>query len=461
MALIHRDSSGPPSRRRFLETAGAATLAALAAGDPRRVLAQEAERITPTADTLIVLWMGGGMAHTETFDPKRYTPFEPGLTPDRVLSTFPSIPTVVDGIRFSEGLEHLAKVMDRGTLIRSHVLPDLGNILHSRHQYHWHTGYVPPQTVACPHLGSWVARVRGPNNPAIPPFINIGQRLEGVGESEELKAFTTAGFLGSEYGPFNVPFPQEAAKAVRPPEGMTPGRFEDRNKFYKRLLEASPIGQQGSEYQRESFLRAMDNAHRLLSSPAAKAFDLSLEPSENVAKYVPAGFDPSKLNAVKLPLSVKAPTVTCCAVTPKIGPCVMFRWVKSMPVLAASDKLLPLTERPFVNESWVEVALLGNGYEKLLPLVGVVVAITFPVASTAIKEPAAVPSFGRKRSPGVPPTAAAPTTRLPPPKESCAYGEVVPMPTFPAPLTIRCVAEDEPMTNSGTPEPRAFGFMES
>src|SRR5207237_5892572 len=38
-----------------------------------------------------------------------------------------------------------------------------------------------------------------------------------------------------------------------------------------------------------------DNAHRLLSSPAAKAFDLTLEPRENVAKYLPPGVDPSKV----------------------------------------------------------------------------------------------------------------------------------------------------------------------
>jgi hypothetical protein len=44
--------------------------------------------------------------------------------------------------------------------------------------------------------------------------------------------------------------------------------------FYRRLLDASPIGQDGSGYQKDSLLRAMDNAHRLLSSPAAKAFDL-------------------------------------------------------------------------------------------------------------------------------------------------------------------------------------------
>ena len=53
------------------------------------------------------------MAHTETFDPKRYTPYEPGLSPERVLSTFPSIDTAVDHIKFSQGLERLARVMDR------------------------------------------------------------------------------------------------------------------------------------------------------------------------------------------------------------------------------------------------------------------------------------------------------------------------------------------------------------
>jgi hypothetical protein len=286
----------PHTRRDFLKTASAATLGALAAGAPR--LFAEPEKIAPTADTIIVLWMAGGMAHTETFDPKRYAPFEKGMSPQGVLSTFPSIPTAIDGVRFSEGLEKTAAVMDRGTVLRSSVAEDLGFILHSRHQYHWHTGYVPPQSVAAPHLGGFIARALGPRDPAVPAFINIGQRFD-LGEGEELKAFTTAGFLGSEYGPFNIPFPHDAATAVRPPAGMTPGRFEDRNRFYKRLLEASPIGQYGSAYQRDSFLRSMDNAHRLLSSPAAKAFDLSLEPQESVAKYVPAGFDPKNINTAK------------------------------------------------------------------------------------------------------------------------------------------------------------------
>jgi hypothetical protein len=290
--------TNPWSRRDFLKTASAATLSALSAGFPRALLANDAAATAPkaTADTVIVLWMGGGMAHTETFDPKRYTPFEKGMSPDAFLSTFPSINTVVDNIKFSQGLEKLAKVIDRGTLIRTYTAGDLGFILHSRHQYQWHTGYAPPQTVAAPHLGAIISRTLGPLNPAVPAFINIGQRFD-VGEGEELKAFTTAGFLGSEYGPFNIAFPDQAADTVRPPGGMTPGRFEDRNKFYKKLADASPIAEYGSDYQKQSLLRSMDNAHRLLSSPAAKAFDLALEPLENIRRYVPNYEPGQKFNA--------------------------------------------------------------------------------------------------------------------------------------------------------------------
>jgi hypothetical protein len=275
------------SRRDFLKTASAATLSALAAGYPRRLLADEAHQTAKsktTADTVIILWMAGGMAHTETFDPKRYTPFAPGTPSSAVLSTFPAIDTAVDNIKFSQGLEKIGSVMDRGTLIRTYTGADLGFILHSRHQYHWHTGYAPPQTVAAPHIGAVIARTLGPRNDAMPAFINIGQRFD-VGEGEELKAFHTAGFLGSEYGPFNIPFPEQGIEAVRPPRGMSPSRFENRQKFLKRMIANSPINRYGSDYQKESLLRSLDNAYRLLSSPAAKAFDLSLEPKASYDKY--------------------------------------------------------------------------------------------------------------------------------------------------------------------------------
>jgi hypothetical protein len=263
----------------------AAGLAALAGGEPKPAAASEPLRLPhSTADACILLWMAGGMASPETFDPKRYTPFEVGVPSVRILCTFPSIPTAVDNIRISQGLEHVASVMDRATLIRSHVVADLGNILHSRHQYHWHTGYVPPQTVAAPHLGAWIARILGPRNPAIPAFINVGQRLEGHGESEEVKAYTTAGFLGGEYGPFNLPFPEDAA-AVRPPRGMTPGRFANRERHFRRLVRQSPAPDLASDYHQESMVRAIDNAHRLLNSPERAAFDLTREPRPVFDRY--------------------------------------------------------------------------------------------------------------------------------------------------------------------------------
>src|SRR5207249_2522689 len=223
-------------------------------------------------------------------------PFARGMKSAEMFSTFPTIDTAVDNVKFTAGLEKIGRVMDRGTLIRSYTAGDLGFILHSRHQYQWHTGYAPPQTVAAPHLGAIISRTLGPLNPAVPAFINIGQRFD-VGEGEELKAFTTAGFLGSEYGPFNIAFPDQAADTVRPPGGMTPARFEERNKFYKKLLAASPIGEYGSDYQQQSLLRSLDNAHRLLSSPAATAFDLSLEPLENIRQYVPSYEPGQKFNA--------------------------------------------------------------------------------------------------------------------------------------------------------------------
>jgi hypothetical protein len=201
------------------------------------------------------------------------------------LSTFPAIDTKVDGIKLSRGLEGIASIMDRCTLMRTYQAGDLGFILHSRHQYHWHTGYAPPLSVAAPHLGSVVARTLGSKNPDVPAFIDIGQNLEIGAESDAVKAFHTAGFLGSEFGPFLVPDRAEAAAAVRPPAHITPSRFERRQQQYRKLLEANPVLRHGSDFQQQSLLRSIENAYRLMSSPAAKAFDIALEPKASYEKY--------------------------------------------------------------------------------------------------------------------------------------------------------------------------------
>jgi hypothetical protein len=269
------------TRRDFLRTSYAAGAAAMLGTSLR---ASEApKKLEPTADCMVLLWMAGGQASTETWDPKKYTPFERGMEAKGVYSTFKSIPTSVDGIQISEGLANVAKVMHHGTLIRTFKAGDLGFILHSRHQYHWHTGYVPPQPVAAPHLGAVISRTLGPKHPDVPAFIDIGQRSAG-GEDFEVKAFQTAGFLGTAYGPFEVPEPAQAVNSVRPPAGMSRQRFQERYQRFVKNLKARRLAA-GLDPKEDEFLKALEGAHRFMNSPAAKAFDLSLEPKETYEVY--------------------------------------------------------------------------------------------------------------------------------------------------------------------------------
>lgn len=267
-----------PSRREFLKTGCAAGTAALLGP-----LVQADPKLEPTADTLVVLWMAGGQAATETWDMKKYTPFRRGMEAKAVYSTFRSIPASMDGLRISEGLPNVAKVMHHGTLIKTFKAGDLGFILHSRHQYHWHTGYVPPQPVAAPHIGAVISRTLGPRHPDVPAFIDIGQRSAG-GEDFEVKAFQTAGFLGTAYGPFLVPEPAEAVHTVQPPAGMSRRRFQQRHAAYVKAVQARRRAA-GHDPKEDEFLKALEGAHRFMDSPAAKAFDLSREPKESYEAY--------------------------------------------------------------------------------------------------------------------------------------------------------------------------------
>jgi len=238
----------------------------------------------PTADSMILLWMAGGMAHTDTFDPKHYVPFSPGIETKRVLSTFPAIDTTVDSIKFTAGLEEIASVMDQGTLIRTFTCPVTEHITHAKHQYHWHTGYFPPLTVAAPHIGAVMARTLGPRHPDVPAFIDIAETFaESARETAGLRAFLTSGFLGAEYAPFFVP---RAADAVRQLDSRVGARRDaSRMRAFRELVKASPAGDYVSSHQQESMLRAIERAEQLMNSPVAKSFDLSLEPKATYDYY--------------------------------------------------------------------------------------------------------------------------------------------------------------------------------
>jgi hypothetical protein len=117
----------------------------------------------------------------------------------------------------------------------------------------------------------------------VPAFIDIGQRSAG-GEDFEVKAFQTAGYLGTAYGPFLVPEPAEAVHTVQPPPGMSQKRFRERYALYVKALRAKRQAA-GLDPKEEAFLKALDGAHRFMNSPAAGAFDLSREPQESYQAY--------------------------------------------------------------------------------------------------------------------------------------------------------------------------------
>src|SRR5277367_3942436 len=92
----------------------------------------------------ILIWLAGGPSHIDTFDPK------PDAAVD-VRGEFKPIATSVPGLRISEVLPNLARVMDRVTLIRSVTSPEFD---HDRASHHKLTGYRPTPALVYPSFGS-------------------------------------------------------------------------------------------------------------------------------------------------------------------------------------------------------------------------------------------------------------------------------------------------------------------
>lgn len=98
----------------------------------------------------------------------------------------------------------------------------------------------------------------------------------------------------------NLPVAVDAAQSVHPPKGMDAGRFENRSKLFKKLLDQHPQRDSMSDFQRESMLRSLENAHRLLSSKERDAFDISLDTKEAREAYGDGQFGQGCLLARRL-----------------------------------------------------------------------------------------------------------------------------------------------------------------
>src|SRR5437773_3333233 len=112
------------TRREFIHTgvaaAAGAGLARYSFADaPADAPAKSAVKLVPKADAVIHIWLPGGIAQTDTWDPKKYTPFTKGMKGSELLGTCEAMPTSADGIYLGKGLEEVASVMKHGTILRS------------------------------------------------------------------------------------------------------------------------------------------------------------------------------------------------------------------------------------------------------------------------------------------------------------------------------------------------------
>src|SRR5438128_1191900 len=99
------------SRRAFLQAGGSAALG-LSLADLLRLRAQGAEDLIASARSVLLLWLWGGPAHLDTFDPKPDAPIE-------YRGPFSTIATKLTGVRICELFPKLAQQAGGFTLIRS------------------------------------------------------------------------------------------------------------------------------------------------------------------------------------------------------------------------------------------------------------------------------------------------------------------------------------------------------
>ena len=129
------------NRREFIYTGLVGGLG-LTAGDALRLQAQSS--IQPKAQSIIHIYLPGGAAAQEMWDPKP-------LAPSEYRGPLKSVQTVLPGVHFSEHLAKTAKIADKLTIVRSMTH---GEAAHERGVTSMFTGYKPSPAITYPSFGA-------------------------------------------------------------------------------------------------------------------------------------------------------------------------------------------------------------------------------------------------------------------------------------------------------------------
>src|ERR1041384_7525776 len=175
-----------PSRREFLYVGVVGSLGLslgnlfkLQASEPAADLSKSA-----AAKSVINIYLPGGMAAQESFDPKIFAPIE-------YRGPLDSIKTKLAGVQFSEYLKKTAEIADKICVVRSMTH---GEADHDRGTHNMFTGYRPSPAIQYPSFGSVISHELGPRQD-LPPYVCVPSMPS---------TFAGTGYLGSAFGPFSL-----------------------------------------------------------------------------------------------------------------------------------------------------------------------------------------------------------------------------------------------------------------
>ncbi len=218
------------------------------------------ESVEGTAKSVIFIFLPGGMAHQESFDPKPYAPLE-------YRGPLNSIETSLTGVRIGELFPKVATITDKLTIIRSMTH---GEAAHERGTHNMFTGYKPSPALSYPSMGSVVAHEFGPRN-NLPPYVLV---------PNQPNPYAGTGYLSSSFAGFSLGAdPAQNGFRVRDlalPEGVDMEHFSRR----RRMLDV--VNDHFRQQEKSDALDAVDTfyqrAYSLVSSQAAReAFDIDKE----------------------------------------------------------------------------------------------------------------------------------------------------------------------------------------
>ncbi len=269
MSVARRPNSAP-SRRTFLHAGflGGHTLTLDDFFRPRAASAADATKKKPRAEACIHIFLPGGMAQQESFDPKPHAPVE-------YRGEMGHIATKIDGVRFNELMTNTAAVADKLTVVRSMTH---GEAAHERGVHNMLTGYRPSPALVFPSMGSVVSHELGVRND-LPPYVAVPTMVANHAGS---------GYLSSAHAPFSLGAdpgsPGFKVQDLTLPGGVTPERFAAR----RTMLDA--VNEHFQAKEKSDNLDAMDafyqRAYGLVSSPKARAaFDIDAEPAKLRDEY--------------------------------------------------------------------------------------------------------------------------------------------------------------------------------